>query len=110
MRNKKSGSSIVSVITAFAILMLGVQLFAAALLAANKSVSKTISLNYALSEAMEEYYTSEDYPGENLFPHQENGMLTFTLTDKENGDSFSVKGNVYEYKAKSGYTIFTFGK
>lgn len=110
MNNKKRGSSIVSVITAFAVLMLGVQLFAAALLAANKSVGKTIYLNHALSEAMEEYYTSEEYPGENMFPSLENDTLTFTLTDKENGDSFSVKGNVYQYKAESGYTVFTFGK
>lgn len=45
-----------------------------------------------------------------MFPSLENDTLTFTLTDKENGDSFSVKGNVYQYKAESGYTVFTFGK
>ena len=98
-RLNQKGSSMVSVIIAFLLLMMGVAMFTTVIYAAADLVSETEKVRKMVDQAMGDYYMGD-------ITSETEIMDDIQLKDS-NGLGFKISGSVYEADV-DGYTIYYF--
>ncbi|NCB93741.1 MAG: hypothetical protein EOM40_14465 [Clostridia bacterium] len=89
-KNKNQGSSLVSVIVAFAILMMGLALFATALYAADSMTKTAREIKNNCSAAVEEFYVGNAEGGSSLDQDGATGTaMKFEMQAKEDTTAYS---------------------
>lgn len=100
-KKKHSGSSLVSVIVAFAILMIGLAMFATALYAADSMTRKSRKLKDDCANAVEEFYQHGQGEGKPLDTGGAGAPMGFQMKAAD-GTGFSLYGEAMEWTANTG--------
>lgn len=99
MRLDEKGSSMVSVIVAFVLLLMGLAMFTTVLFAASDLVKTTEDNRRMVDSAMETYYLDESLVGDEMFN-------VIQLKD-EDGTGIKVPGAAYKAEV-GGYAVYYF--
>ncbi|MCP1101910.1 hypothetical protein M2454_000703 [Aequitasia blattaphilus] len=94
MINNRKGSSMVSVLIAFAVLMIGLSIFSTSIYSAVQTIQVANSLNKRSDAAFYEYYTN-DPAGSSIL----NAGNKIYLEDEET-KSFSLEGDAYQQETE----------
>lgn len=96
MRKKKNqGSSLVEVLVAFAVLMIGLAAFSTALFVGSQTIMKTQAIRQTIESSMEEYYLNFKTEGAD----KKDTGSTYTLQGIDgNADTITVDGTCYLFK------------
>lgn len=103
----EKGMSIVSVLTAFSLLMLGVLTTVSAMTLAQRTTNEGIAVRSAAQEAVEAFYADNGYGT------VKNRLENFDFVPVDGGEAFSIegaKGYEYTYKTPGGraFSFFYF--
>ncbi len=83
------GTSIVSVISAFVLLLMGISMFYAAILASQRMVDKAKQIDLASQQALEQFYEEETVSGQGA--EEETEYSVISLREIDGNDRISVR-------------------
>lgn len=105
IKNNKDGSSIISVLVAFIILLLGIAGFLTAIMTTGGLVTRASNLNTATAKVTEQFY--QGYQSQQSFTGEEEGTAGYVINFQEDGGSgtaFFLRGSAQTMELQADIT------